>query len=333
MDRSMLFASSLIAASTLVACTSSGSALNPPHIFSQQAKHIVVSDVANNAVVTFPGLSAGSVAPTSTLSGAGTNLNQPEGFFLDRVHGNLWVGNYSGGSGGTVTEYALSASGSTAPMATIGGGSTTLQGPGGIYVDGKGNVYVGDYRAGAIDIFAPGDTTGAPTTQIAGSNTGLTAASGVWLDSRGDVWVGNAAQTSGTDAILEFAPNASGNATPIATISGASTDLVIPMGVFVDARSNVWVANCGPAPGNIEEFAAGASGDAAPKTLISGSSTGLSCPNGIFVDSAGYVYVSDYRAASVYVFSPNSNGNVAPVQTIPANATTGLSKPIGVIAY
>jgi sugar lactone lactonase YvrE len=66
---------------------------------------------------------------------------------------------------------------------------------------------------------------------------------------------------------------------------------------------------------------------------IVGSNTGLSCPNGVVVDSSGNIYVADYGAPAVYVFSAGANGNVAPTQTIPANGTTTLAKPIGIIVH
>lgn len=318
----------LAVAAVLAGCRSSGTAFNPPQgIFL--AHGLVVTDVSNDAVLTFPlgGSGTTAVAPSATLSGAATQLDQPEGFFVDRAHAHLWVANYSSGSAGTVTEYALSAHGDTAPLASIGGTTTTIQGPGGIYVDGHGNVYVGDYEAGNVDVFDAGATGDvAPTRQI----TGISAPSGVWLDSSGDLWVGEAE----AGELLEFAPNASGAATPKATIT--STALSFTMGVFIDAHQNVWAVDCtgtGATP-NVLEFAAGSTGSGVTPTVdISGSNTGLTCPNGVVVDSSGNIYVADYGAAAVYEFAAGANGNVAPIRTIPAGSTTTLAKPLGVIVY
>lgn len=312
----------LVTLAVLAGCRSTGTAYNPPTgILSGHG--IVVSDVVNNAILRFPLTGNGSnTAPTSALSGASTQLDQPEGSFLDKAHGHIWVGNYTSGSNGTLTEYAMNASGNVAPIATLGGTTTTLEGPGGIYVDASGTIYVADYRSGTLDVFAAGATGDvAPIRQI----TGLDDPSGVWLDSSGNIWVGSPY----SEEIFEFANNASGAATPLATITSSS--LAEVMGVYIDKNENVWAANCN---GGVVEFAHGVTGSGVTPTVdIAGSNTGFSCPNGVVVDSSGNIYVADYGAPAVYVFSAGANGNVAPTQTIPANATTTLAKPIGVIVY
>jgi sugar lactone lactonase YvrE len=289
---------------------------------------LLVSDVASNAILTFSATANGSVAPTQTLSGASTNLNQPEGFFVDTVHSTIWVGNYSSGTAGTITEYPLPASGNTAPMTTLGGGSTTLKGPGGIYVNASGSIYVADYKNASVDVFSASTTTQAPTQQITGAATDLVDPAGLWLDKSGNIWVANGDGTSSV-AVLEFAPGATGNVAPINTLTLPTTGYLI--GIFIDASQNVWVTDADN--GIIYEYPSGATSATSPTRTISGATTGLSEPNGIYVDKAGYIYVANYTSATVEVFAPSANGNVAPVQTIPANATTTLAKPIGVIAY
>lgn len=320
----------------LSACKSTGAAYNPPGGIGTtgRATHIVVTDVVNNSVLTFAATANGSAAaPQKTLSGGATTLVQPEGVYVDTVHDRLYVGNYNSGSNGTISEYALPAEGNSAPISTLGGGSTTLEGPAGLAVDASGNIYVADYGAGMVDVFGAGTTTQAPARQISGSNTGMGYPSGLWLDSNGDIWVGNVVECilcSGPYyGVLEFGPTANGNVAPIdeLTVNG------IPMGVFVDRKKNVWVATVEGSAPTIQEFAAGSTSTSSPIVTISGSNTALQEPNGISVDGAGYVYVSDYEAKAVYVFAPGANGNVAPVQTIPAGSTSGIAGPIGVVAY
>ncbi len=312
----------------LAACRSTGTAPNPPIPLSgQRATRLVVTDVVNNAVLTFPATANGSVAPTYSLTGGSTTLSQPEGFFINNAHTAMWVGNYNSGSNGTITKYALTANGNVAPSATLGGGTTTLEGPAGIYVASNGTIYVADYDNDSVDVFSAGTTTQAPVRQISGNLTGLSAVpTGLWLDASGNIWVG----TKGS-SILEFAAGATGNVAPINTITGANTGLSYVMGIMFDSHGNLWAATIDIS--SIEEFAPGATGNATPVRAITGANTLLEEPNGLAVDGAGYIYVGDYSAAAVYVFAPSANGNVAPIQTIPANGTTGINKPIGVLTY
>lgn len=322
MKKGLAFLSVLAIFGVLAACTSTGTAFNPPGGGILAAHHMVVSDVANNSVLTFP-LSAGAAtAPTATLSGSSTQLNQPEGIFVDSLHRTLWVGNYSSGSNGTVTEYALS--GATTPMKSIGGMLTTIKGPGGIYVDGSGNLYVADYQNAAIDVFSSSASGNvAPARQIIGSSTLLTSAAGLWLDNAGHIWVGS------SSGVHEFAANANGNVAPINSLTLPAS--AAPMGVFVDRAQNIWVADAENS--SVYEYAAGATSATPPERTISGALTTLREPNGVYVDGAGKIYIADYSAAAVLVFAANATGNIAPVQTIPANGTTTLGKPIGVVVY
>jgi len=76
--------------------------------------------------------------------------------------------------------------------------------------------------------------------------------------------------------ITVYAPGASGNATPTATIGGGSTGLVNPVGIAVDGAGNIYVANS--AKNTVTVYAAGASGNATPTATIAGGNTGLSGP-------------------------------------------------------
>lgn len=322
-----LLSSTLIALAFITGCKSSGIALNPPSAVSIYHS-IIVSNVTGPAVLTYPLDAGASTAPTTTLS-SGAGLDQPEGIFADRATQTLWVGNYSGGSAGTVAEYSL-ASGSTTPLKTIGGATTTIAGPGGIYVDGSGNLYVSDYDNAAIDVFsssASGDV--APARQIAGATTTIVYPTGLWLDASGNIWVGNSGGTGTTGTLLKFSSTASGDVAPALSIT-LPTD-TYPIGVFVDDHQNVWVADAyGDA---IYEYAAGATSSSTPSVTISGASTGLDEPQGVFVDSTGKVYVANYSSDDVEIFAAGAHGNATPVQTIPANGTTNLGVPIGVVLY
>jgi hypothetical protein len=127
-----------------------------------------------------------------------------------------------------------------------------------------------------------------------------------------------------TNSLAEYAPAASGTATPIATITGLSTDLSGPTAVGVGSGGNVYVTNA--TSNSITEYAAGATGDAAPIATIAGSATGLDAPSSIAV-AGGQVWVTDPPSNVVEAFSGGSNGNVLPAESI-SGPKTQLDHPI-----
>ncbi|HVN63292.1 MAG TPA: choice-of-anchor D domain-containing protein [Candidatus Binataceae bacterium] len=133
---------------------------------------------------------------------------------------------------------------------------------------------------------------------------------------------------------------ASGDVGPTSTISGAETGLSNPFGIALDSTGNIYVANLSGGAsnlGSVTVYAAGASGDAAPIENISGPDTGLNYPWGIAVDSSGSLYVANIGPCcdpscgeSITIYSAGSNGNAAPIATIPADSTTKLNSPYGI---
>ncbi len=129
------------------------------------------------------------------------------------------------------------------------------------------------------------------------------------------------------NTITVYAPGASGDAAPTATIGGNSTGLNAPWGVALDAVGKVYVAN---ANGNsVTVYAAGANGDATPVATIFGGTTGLSFPTAVAVDASGRLYVANGVANSITVYAAGASGDATPVATI-AGATTGLSFPVAI---
>lgn len=142
------------------------------------------------------------------------------------------------------------------------------------------------------------------------------------VPSYGSTWLADA----GTNQLVEYAPNASGSAAPVATISGAGTGLAGPTGVGVDARGDVFAANA--TASTITEYAPGASGDATPIATIGGSKTGLDTPSSLTVSGTN-VWVTDPADNLVEAFSAGSSGNILPAMTL-SGATTKLDHPVQV---
>ncbi|HEY6471251.1 MAG TPA: hypothetical protein VIY26_00070 [Acidimicrobiales bacterium] len=192
--------------------------------------------------------------------------------------------------------------------------------------DPQGTIYVADYEANAVDVFAPGSTGNvAPERVISGPNTGLSLPGDVKVNAVGDMFVANLEGQS----IVEFAPGATGNATPINTISGSNTTFADPDDISLAPDGTLYVGNDGGPI--IQVFAPGASGDATPIRTITGSNTGLGDDvDGVGVDATGTLYAANTEGSSIAVFAPGANGNVAPEYTI-AGSNTGLEGPNDVV--
>jgi hypothetical protein len=291
-------------------------------------------------LLSVPANSKGTVTPATLIAGTSADLAYNYFVAID-ASDRLWATNCLNlaGSSGPVVAFQGADSGNVAPAISIGGNNTGLSGcQTGIFVDGAGNVYVGDiantatYPGGHIAIFGSGQQGNvAPARSIAGANAGFHSPTGVALDGSGKVYVADSGlgyHYSGD--VRVFASGANGNVSPIATIAGANTGLSTPEGVALDSSGNVYVGNLGNS--SVTVYAAGANGNAAPIRRIAGSNTQLDAVSDVAVDAAGYVYVGNQdstKNAPILVFAPKANGNVAPAQTITINAPQ-FGKPAGV---
>ncbi|HYK82116.1 MAG TPA: NHL repeat-containing protein [Gemmatimonadales bacterium] len=259
------------------------------------------------------------MTPTLTITGSNTGLNDPHGIARDGT-GNLYVANMATS---TITVYAPGLSGNVAPIRTIAGNNTGLSAPQGIALDAAGNLYVSNLFGGSLGnilVFAAGASGNvAPKATIAGTSTGLWFPTGIALDAAGRIYVANEDNNSGyTESITVYAPGASGNATPTATIAGNfNAGTSYPQGVALDAAGRLYVAGSG----NITVYTADATGAFTATATISGSSTGLS-PTGVALDPAGRLYAAN--GASITVYAPGATGNAAPIIAI-AGSNTGLT--------
>jgi sugar lactone lactonase YvrE len=288
-------------------------------------------------VVAFNASASGNVSPSITIAGSNTSLGPAEGIAFD-ANGNMYVSNKGVGCvTSCIAVFAPGASGNVAPIRKICGSNTQLNGNiAGVAVDASGFLYVA-VSPESILVFAPGANGNvAPVRTIFGAgsqpHTGLASPVGIAVDAKGDLFVANSTAGAGSvpGSITEYAPGASGDATPIATIQGSSTELSLPRGLAL-ANGNIYVVNnqqisSGP-PTSIAVFPQGATGNVAPSDLITGPDTLLFAPEGIAVDSAGNMYVTnDASPAYVTVYGPLIGGDAPPMQII-KGSNTGLSLP------
>jgi hypothetical protein len=183
---------------------------------------------------------------------------------------------------------------------------------------------------------------GAPTLLgiIKGPSTGLTDPQGIAIASGGKIVVLD--RINGQSRVLEFAANASGNATPVALIGnttgivGDNTSLVDSTAIATDASGRLYVANASndlqghydPRTATITVYDPAANGNAHPVAVIRGPATGLAQPGNLAIDGAGDIWVGmptlpHGMRAGAEIYAVGSNLNVMPIGAF----TTGSIEP------
>jgi hypothetical protein len=133
----------------------------------------------------------------------------------------------------------------------------------------------------------------------------------------------------GTQTVTIYPANASGDATPVATLIGSATNMSAIQFPAVDAQGNLYVSNQGPAPGatfnpnnsgyvTVYGPGAGQAGNQPPIATIAN----LSQPTGLAFDTSNDLYITTYLAISKY--GPGLTGALG----TPTSVITGSSTDI-----
>ncbi len=290
---------------------------------------------ASDTVTVYPAGTNNDVVPLATIGGSNTTLDLPVGVALDSS-GNIYVTNDGSNNGGsdTLAVYPEGSHASGAPITTISGGLST---PAGIALDSSRNIYVANQGNDTVTVYSSLGNGTVLLATIYGDSSGLNAPTGIALDGSGNIYVTNNGGSgkgydTSSDTVTVYAAQSNGHVAPSATIAGSNTGLGYPSGVAIDGSGNIYVAN--KATDTVTIYPPGSNGNVAPSATIGGSNTGLDAPAGIAVDASGNIYVTnaggfDGDNASVTVYPPGSNGNVAPGVTI-AGPATQLARPQGI---
>jgi len=332
---------------------------SPHQVAVDSSFNVYIADTRNHVIRKVTPLGAvttlaGTVGASGSQDGpaASALFSGPQGVAVDGS-GNMYVADTGNSTvreispGGTVSTVA----GSAGNPGNADGTGTAAQfsSPGGVAVDGIGNLYVADTWNHTIRKIASGGvvSTLAGLAGTFGSFDGTHSAarfnfpSGVAVDSGGSIYVSD----HDNNLIRKVSPV--GVVTTLAGWAGiwGSTDgtnngalLASPSGIGVDASGNIYVADSGnqtlrkvsPSGANwVVTTVAGSAG-------VNGSSDGtgtaaeFNFPSGIAVNSQGYVFVADSANNTI-----RSQGIPPMIVTQPQSQTTTIGNMVTftVVAY
>jgi hypothetical protein len=213
------------------------------------------------------------------------------------------------------------------------GNGTSVDGPGNMAIDAKGNVWVtNNYTFGRDPTkpvcggkqlleFTP---TGRAAPGSPWSGGGLDGAGfGITIDTRAHVWVGNfgfaspqCAQQPSHDTVSEFTTSGK----PLSGDGYTQGPISFPQGTVSDREGGIWIANCGN--GTVVKYPAG-NPDAAQVF-----ETGVAEPFDIAFNLEGQAFVTGNESSSVAVLNPDGT----PSHGLPPIQSGGLDKPLGIAA-
>ena len=273
------------------------------------------------AVTTLAGTAGSSGSSDGT--GAAARFDYPQGVAVDR-DGNVYVADTE-----NITIRKITPSGVVTTLAgrsfsvgiTDGPGSEALfDTPGGIAVDGSGNIYVADTEnstvrkitpAGVVSTLA-GKGRSSGTADGTGSAARFDGLAGVAVDSAGNVYVADTFNSTirkiTPDGVVTTLAGSAG-VTGAADATGSAARFTFPSGVAVDSSGNVYVAdlinsavrNITPA-GAVTTFAGAAPAPGA--TDGNGTAARFNAPRGVALDSAGNIYVADMVNSTIRKITP-----------------------------
>jgi DNA-binding beta-propeller fold protein YncE len=264
---------------------------------------IYVCNQSANSITVYDRLANGAAAPVRTIS---DGISEPVGLFLDEVHSELFVSNFSQG---------LSVLDSTTFLLKRSAAFTGNR---------EGLTFDAAHETIAVTNSLYGTFEGfdRQTLVFVGALGGFAAITNIVFDADNrELYVVD----GGLNAIFVFCQESNSGA-PCRIINGPKTGLTFPTGLFVDVvNDEILVGNASP---GVTVYARTANHNAAPKRVLAGASTGLSVKTplqvlGVIVDAVhDELITSNSGNGSLRVFSRLALGNASPIRVI-----TGVPDP------
>ena len=244
--------------------------------------------------------------------------------------GTAWAQNelfVANNGNNSVTVYTRTANGDVAPLRTLVGAATGLNGPSGLAVDTVNNeLFVANINNNSVTVYAlTANGNVAPLRTLVGAATAMYMPCGLAVDAVNNELV---VASRLSDSVNIYARTANGNVAPLRTLMGAATGIRYPQDLAVDLVNNELVVTNG-LTNSVTTHARTANGNVAPLRTLAGAATGLNAPLGLALDLVNNeLAVSNNFGNSVTVYSRTANGNIAPLRTL-AGAATGLNNVAG----
>ncbi|MBD8057601.1 fibronectin type III domain-containing protein [Cellulomonas sp. JH27-2] len=197
---------------------------SPQGVAVNPAGYVFVASSGSASVSVYAPGADGNVAPVRRIAGPATTLAQPGGLRLTSQGGVL----VSDVSADAVVEFAPTASGNVAPRKRLAGPATQIDWAYDLALGSDGALYVATH-GGVLVFAAMVDGNVAPVREIGGLTSGLGFVTGVAVDSSKDVYAASYYE----NMVVVFGPGANGDATPLRRLTGASTQLSAPLGVYL----------------------------------------------------------------------------------------------------
>ncbi len=216
----------------------------------------------------------------------------------------------------TVASATPATQGSTAAGTGVAGNSTSqFDGPAGLFIDKKGNMYVSDIFNDRVMKFAPGATVGQIVAGGNGKGNALNqfdSPAGIHVDNAENLYVVDLVNTR----VMRWSPGANAGVVVAGGngVGNAQNQLNNPIGISVDPQGNVFVGDGGNY--RVQKWTPGAT------TGITVAGTGVSGQNANQLDSANFVMVNDI--GEIFVLE----GRQGVVKKFPANSTAGTASVI-----
>jgi hypothetical protein len=256
-------------------------------------------------------LGMGGECPANVNNTLPTGGDQQPGTSDPTKRTGIYVTNFGDKS---VTVYALDASGDAAPVRTIKGANTGLNGCLGIARDTQRRVYVANRTIGTVTVFAPG-ANGDIAPELVLTNADMGSPEGISIDTSDGVFVSNCPTLGGLGGVAGVFHFNANSATSDFSISGANTGITVPVGLVHDEARNLFVANA--FGGNVSLFAPGQSGNQFPVRSFNpgGNTQSIAYGSPAILLGNGNAGINQYHSTA--------SGNTAFVGTLPNVGYTG----------